>query len=523
MSKQKVRSINDITAGDISLVFNKLKNNGLIFRYDFNQISKHFLSIVLEIEAFSIDFHTLVEAYLTNIKFNELKKCSEQQSKGKDFDEIYKKEKVLEIESAVQNENKFHQFICKSIFYLIKEPKEELLSLFVKASQDIKYIDETLNEIQKKLVEITKYNNIIQIQEEKPILNYYQDLNQKAKEEILNFIKNDIQDYALTNCYDNSLLSSLWNNSPYYYSYNQKYYKPKNPSDLENKFSDLPYLEFVNLHKIYKNDKSVFNEYLTDYINSNAIPFQISELLNQHHLLDIRKDIIKEALNIYQNGAKIMFANAVPTIIEGILHDICLQIGENENELLQKGFQYKLDKLHNVLKYELYYEYYAFRFRLFRNKVAHGRLTKADVDESADLLLLDLKQICQLVFSLKLKLNQKLFVIDELNKSISKPEYKYVLEYLLLDKIEIPMFYQLDKQINEVEKMINSTEFWEYLETEMDSGGDIVKHGICTILKKMRKRRSIDTRCAKIFKKAGIKDVNKELANNYVEKLTKEY
>ncbi|HLT32181.1 MAG TPA: hypothetical protein VKZ98_00195, partial [Aquaticitalea sp.] len=228
-------------------------------------------------------------------------------------------------------------------------------------------------------------------------------------------------------------------------------------------------------------------------------------------------------LNIYKTGSKVMFATAVPSIIEGIFHDLCILIGEKENDLLKEGFQYKLDKLHEYLDLDLHYEYYSFRFRLFRNKVSHGRLTKKDVDELADLLLLDLYQVCQLVSTDKLDLNHKRFVIHELNKNLKVPDYKYLMQYLLLDKVKIPAFYKLDMQINEVEKLITCDKFWDFLDKEITHGGDAVKHGIHIVVKYIKNRKQEHERCTKLFRKLGIKESDKNIANNYLRYLTRDF
>jgi hypothetical protein len=311
--------------------------------------------------------------------------------------------------------------------------------------------------------------------------------------------------------------------TPYNYEWHPKSYKPRYPNDLENKFGKLPYPDFVDLCKQYKKDKPTFYAFLKKYIVDEKIVSSIHELVQHHHILDERKEIIYETLYIYQHGAKIMFAIAVPTIIEGIFHDLCLLIGEKENDLLKEGFQYKLDKLQNQFGWELYYEYYSFRFRLFRNKVVHGRLTHIDIDELADLLLLDLYQVCELVQSDKLNLNHKRFVIDELHKNISKPDFKYLMEYLLLDKTDIPPFYKLEKQIKEVENLIIGNAFWEFLETEMDNGAEPVKHGIYLVVKVISSRKPFDKRCIKLLKKSEIKKVDKEIANNYLKYLTRDF
>jgi len=461
------KSLNKTTIREFSVIFEKLKNDGLIFRCSFAQISKHFLNEFLLVNAFSVDFETLKLAYLEHIEFemNIVHKTNEHE-----LNRLANERHNNEIKEAIKDENDFHKYICKSYFDLTSEPKEELLRAFIKATEDIKKIDDTLDDIKKTLDEIHTRNLTDEIQEKNPILYYYQEINERVKFELLNFIKDDIKDYALDKSYNNSFISSWFTQNIYRYKWNPDLYKPKYPNDLSNKMGNLPLPEFHKLCNTYKEDKTAFYSFLNKYISDEEIAPEIFEMTQKHHILASKKEIIFEAINIYQNGSKIMFACAVPTIIEGILHDLCLLIGEKENDLLQKGFQYKLDKLNNIFGWELYYEYYSFRFRLIRNKVAHGRLTKIDVDELADLLLLDLHQICHLVQSDKLKLNHKRFVIDELNKNILCPNYKFLMEYILLEKEPVPSFYNLGVVVEKIEELILGDKFWEFLESELNNG-----------------------------------------------------
>jgi hypothetical protein len=515
----ETKTLNSVTAGDLSKIFEKLKDEGLIFRCSFSQISKHLLKEFLPVNPFSVDFETLTKSYLEHIEFDKEDVDELQHELIKKFNRAHK-EKTL---NASKNESEFHKYICERYFGLVKEPKHELLEAFIKSSGHLKKIDETLDEIKILMEEIHKKNDSIEIQEKKPILYYYQAHNEKAKLEILSFIKYDAEHYALTNCYDNSLLSGLMGRTSYNYDWNPDSYLPRYPNDLSNKFGDLPYPQFIELCENYASNKSDFDVFLSNYIEERSIIRSVAELVSEHHILDSRKEIFEETLKMYQSGAKIMFATAVPSIIEGIFHDLCLLVGENENDLLREGFQHKLDTLQKHLDFELYYEYYSFRFRLFRNKVSHGRLTKADVNELADLLLLDLYQVCTLVKSDKLNINHKRFVINELTNNLPNPDYKYLMQYLLLDKIDIPSFYKLEKAIEEIDKLISSDGFWQFLETEIDKGGESVKHGIHIVLQNLGKREPSDPRCAMIFKKLRINKANKEIANQYLKYLTRDF
>ncbi|MGV3460239.1 MAG: hypothetical protein ACO1N9_07275 [Flavobacterium sp.] len=517
MAEEK-KKLNEVTAGEMSEIFKKLKDAGVVFRCNLNQISKHLLKEFLPVNPFSVDFQTLLTSFMEHVQFD-----TQIDEYKDDFIKDYHLKQKKELTEAMASEVSFHRYICKVYLDLAKEPRIELLEAYEKAVADLTEIDETLDDIQEKLDGITKRNNSTEIQEKKPILYYYQAHNENAKKAILTFIKNDIRDYALTNSYNNSLWGSLMMRVPYNYSWNPKSYKPRYPNDLQNKLGEFAYRKFLDIYKQYKEDKPGFYAFLTKYIADENIVFSIGDLLHHHHILDGRKEIIEETLDIYQTGSKIMFATAVPSIIEGIFHDLCILVGEKENDLLREGFQYKLDKLHEHLGLDLHYEYYAFRFRLFRYKVSHGRLTKEDVAELADLLLLDLYQVCKLVSTDKLDLNHKRFVVYELNKDLVKPDYKYLMRYILLDKTEIPVFYGLEKQIEEVEKLIVGQEFWSFLDEEVKHGGDPVKHGIHIVVKAISNRKKGDKRCAEMFRKIGLKQSDKNIANNYLKYLTRDF
>lgn len=515
---KNTKKLTDVTGGEISIVFDKLKNKGLIFSYDFSMISKYLLQEFLPIDPYKTDFTSLISSFLEHIEFKE----NEQFEHLGFFRDAHLREKE-ELLKATKKESDFHRYICKTYFDLIAEPKDKLLAAYIKATADLKEIDETLDDIKAKLDKITSENITADVQEKKPILYYYQTHNEKARTQILSFIKEGIRDYAISTSYGNSLWGSLMQRISYNYEWNSDSYKPRYPNDLANKLGDLPYPKYVEICKLYDKNKTEFYKFLTKHIVDEEIIFSFNNLIQDHHILDARKEILNETLNIYQAGSKMMFATAVPSIIEGILHDLCILVGEQENNLLREGFQYKLDKLQEYLGIELHYEYYSFRFRLFRNKVSHGRLTKKDVDELADLLLLDLYQICKLVSTDKLNLNHKRFVIHELNQNLAVPDFKYLMQYLLLDNIEIPAFYQLEEQIEEVEKLILNEEFWKFLEEEITHGDDATNHGIHIVIESISRKKLEKEKCKSLFRKLGIKKSDKILANGYLKYLTRDF
>jgi len=500
------KNLNELTVGDLIKIFDDFKDKGLIFDAGFEQIARRFLSKYVPGISFSTAFDALKAAYEKHMEESD------------DIVIIVNgKEEVLKSDIP-DDEEQFYEYICRKYFFLKREPRVELMNLYRQATEDLRSVDETLKYINDKLEEITKRNKAGEIQEKKPILYHYQRLNEKAKSQIYDFMLYEIEEYALSSSYD--MLAFSFDRVPYNYRWNPDGYKPAIPNDLMNKFGDLPFPKFRELVKLYKEDKVAFFSYLDQFIQQQNIVNDIRYLLTKHHLFEKRSDVILEALSTYETGAKIMFANAVPTIIEGIFHDLCLLSGDTEDNLLQQGFQYKLDFLQPVLSWELYYEYYAFRFRIFRNKVAHGRLEKSDVDELADLLLLDLHHVIKMAFSKKLALNKKLSLIDKLSQSIESPDYKYLIKYILQSKYEVPDYYGLNDTINAIEALKHQEDFWTYLEKLIAEGGEPEKHGIISIIHTLTTDESLKERGKAIMKKARIGKPDKKIAANYLKSLS---
>jgi hypothetical protein len=510
--KEPKKKLSRLKQSDLDEGLDRLLKGDLIYRCSFSQIAKHFLTPYFSIPTFSSDFTSIRNAYIEATS-------EDKKIEAKVLFEI----PGLEPDPLPEEEQAFYQYICDRYLYLKKEPKESLANLYEDATKDIREIDARLIDIQQKLDEITKANDANDIQEKKPVLYFFQEHNDKAKAEILRFMLHDIKQYALRESYKGHLGLVFWWNVPYRYRGNPNGYKPRLPHDLDNKFRYLTLSSLEKLKVKYEEDKPAFYHDLERYIKKEETVFSIGNLLGQNHILYGRGEIIDDALKTYESGGKIMFAHAVPTIIEGILHELCLQIDEKENDLLQKGFQYKLDQLLPVFGVELYYEYYSFRFRIIRNKIAHGRLTKSDVDELADLMLLDLHQICKLTLSTKLQLNQKRFVIDELSKTMESPDYKYLVQYLHLAKVEVPEFYGLADKIEEVEKLPGTAGFWEFINKELDNGGETERHGVVFTLQAIKKREPFDPRCSALLSKAKLSKPDKEIAMDYLNRLRKDY
>jgi hypothetical protein len=114
------------------------------------------------------------------------------------------------------------------------------------------------------------------------------------------------------------------------------------------------------------------------YIEQHDPVGGIIALLDKHHLLNARKTVLLPALAAYRRGELALFSSAVAVQIEGIFEDACHLSGVSLDELRIATLIPKLDALLWRGHVQIDYPYYAFKFPILRNRVAHGRLvTKA--------------------------------------------------------------------------------------------------------------------------------------------------
>lgn len=164
---------------------------------------------------------------------------------------------------------------------------------------------------------------------------------------------------------------------------------------------------------------------------------------------------------------------------------------EDENKLLGAGFQEKVNILNSKMSFEFDYEYYSFKFRLLRNKMAHGLIDGRESKEIADLLLLDLFDAIEISKSNMIPLNQKLFFVYQTLKDRPPENYNYLAGYCFLKHIEIPDFYNTASDENKINEIANSEELWIFIDNCLCSN-DIYKKSFAQCLVKTLKDLKLD-------------------------------
>lgn len=422
-------------------------------RMSLAQIGKRFLSYALSINA--CDYDKIRSKYIEETNDNDVS----------------------------ENENDFYKDIADRYLWLDQEPKDKVLECFYQARDDLDNIDSQLNYIAielQRLEDKKKSGGWLNGEERynRNLLEYYRDKNRSAKNEILKFISEDIESFALSRCTKSSLSTFFSGSLPYKYSRGLMFHKEldqydvRNMTVMSNKFLDFPIPTYREIKNIYINDKEKFYAFAKDYIEGGNDDIKqgiskIKECIECNHIIANRKDIILTIVNHYQNEDFISVVNMLPMQIEGIFHDICIEIGIDESRLDISSINEKLRMIQSHVTHFIYFEYYSFKFPVIRNLVAHGKLIEGDIEQTAIMLMLDLLPVCELAMSEEIPVVNKITLL----KKILSDDFSCFIEYFGYKNINIPSFYQLNDEEKIVESKFNSEEFWAYLECEVKKEG----------------------------------------------------
>lgn len=443
---------------------------------------------------------------LTLLKAHAFKNCNQMRMTlveiGRRFIEHALKLKLSQIEfsqvrlkfiiesgqqDVTENENEFYKNIAKRYMRLEREPREEVLNLFYRTTDDLHKIDSQLNRINihlKELEDKKKSSGWLNGVEryDRNLYDYYRDKNQSAKDEIIKFISENLEEHAFFSCLHQGpnlspIIGLVTGPMPYSYSRGMLF-SYLDPFDVEqmtimsNKFLDLPLGSYREINQLYHNDKEQFYEFAKAYISgegegSESVLDRVQKYFSMSHIIDKRRDVISAIISHYLNGDYVSVVSMLPMQIEGIFHDICSEIGIDESRLDISSINDKLRILKDSVLNFVYFEYYSFKFPVIRNIVAHGKLVEGDLEQEAIMLILDLLPVCEMSVSQDIPVFKKIQLIHE---SINN-NFKSLIEYVELKDVVVPSFYNLDNDIMLVERKLQSNEFWAYLRNEVKKGG----------------------------------------------------
>lgn len=449
------------TIGEIFRLSAKTLKENDVFKIGKRQLAKIFLRELLDLKASASDGE-LESAYKT---------CTPRQEIPTDPEE-------------------FWSFVEKEYLHLEAEPKAKFAELSFRVNEDLIALDENLSYIKTELryIEDKKKNNGRLTANERYYRNqleYFEQKNLVAKDEIVNFMTHKIKSHAIIKASvkrpaiaDFGL--SLFGDAPYAFG-RRRYWVPVDPYDVRsldeysNKFMDLPLSSYKKLLKECKSSPEKFNEYATAYINGvpgtlPSIREKLAALIEKSHILFSRKQVIETMLRHFEEKDYISFVSMAPLQIEGIFADICREIGVSENQLDISSLNDKLQHIDGRVRGFFSFEYYSFKFPVLRNLVAHGGLVDGELEDTAIHLMLDLLPVCELTVSEDLPIMHALEVLKE----ASNGKNKQLVEWLDLRKsVDIPDFYAAQELITKTEAHYTAQVFWDYLEDELKKLKDV--------------------------------------------------
>jgi hypothetical protein len=453
-------------------------------------IGKHFLNEVLPIEVFKSDLNDIIDCY---------KRESERQDETLD-------------------EETFFEDIVKRYLYYEKAPCDVMLGLYREVSADLKLIDanleflgdEKLRVNQLKTAGTDSASDRYYLKQ----LDYYRTKNLSAKDEIVRFVTDGINDYALHLCrrklgFGSGFGDLFFNgkmpykfsrsNSPMGYMYT---YDVRKKSEIFNYFHDVDIPTHKRICDAFKNDPDEFWAFAKAYISGEAlenrsVKNRIESMIQDSPVLCRRRDAMQSVFDYYEQGDLFAYVSILPLQIEGIFYDICKIIGIDKSKLSTASINKKLDLLNEALGREFYsFEYFAFKFPVIRNHVAHGHLIESDLEHISIMLTLDLLCVCELATSSSLAINKKIKFMQRM-----PVEAEELFEFIPHLDVKIPENCLYKSSEAPLAAIYKGTKFWSWVEDEFLRIDEVLEKSFLEKLKQLISNNYAPNEC-KVFLKS---------------------
>ena len=368
-----------------------------------------------------------------------------------------------------ENEEDFYTYVCKDICGINSLPINNFINEYENTVSKLERIDQNIKKCEEKknkiLLEKTK-NGFCETGQNYQIklLDYYIEKNRTEKEKLVNFLVYNIKGKACGQADLFGSALSLFSQLLESLDIRMRLLDIDNFNEINNKFQELPYPDYLELQKIFKENKESFKEITIKYIEDNKIEAKILCEVNKNYLLIQKKETITKILDAYRQKDYFVFNNLVPLFIEGIFADICKELGCTEKELNISSLNDKLDLIRGKIEYFHIYEYFAFVFPVLRNKTAHGDLENTEDEYLANMLLLDLLSVVEFANADELPFNAYRKIIEELYQKQTDEFYdRYILNPECLDEAINPFYTENYNHLKELREKVESKDFARYV------------------------------------------------------------
>jgi hypothetical protein len=466
--------LNKLNGQDQDAILESMHKNDYFYSSTNEQLAKHFLSNFIDGPIFKMSFDDIRNQLI-----------------GQAPEPL-----VLPTEEC-----KFFEFICKTYVDLVQLPSAVMLEYYRVATKDLQAIEDRLKDYEAQVKAIDEKDPSSKTEEDTyqlKLLFHYSKANKDAHQEILDFLYYRLKDYTVFNSTGRPWMAGIiYGGMPYSFRVISKQLDWKWLSDLSNKFSELYIEDYQQLKEWYDaKNESAFYDGVRKYLSQYRIVEKIKGMIKGNHRLQARSQVFSEAFEAYDRGNKYIFCSVIALQIEGLFSDYCLELGVDELSIRGSSLTEKVRIASTQNRRYQNFEYYAFRFPLIRNRVAHGNLITKNVADLADYLLLDLYDVCLSIISPTLPVNKVVSILRSWDHD--RDNRKLQVKYCFYKELMIPPFYKLeDIRIDVMDKIIQRP-FWDYLHQLINSGQSTLQKGVLKIVTSL-KRFDINTSWCKEF------------------------
>lgn len=459
-------------------LLHKIYNADYFFTSSYEQLAKHFLGHFVPDPIFQLAFAEIHSAVVAQ---------------------------VTDAAQIPADESSFYQFICQRYLDLERLPSAVMLNYYQTAVSDLQELEKRITQYEQERKDIDDKQPVTKTEEDTyrvRILAHYIDVNRAAQKEVMDFLFYRIKEFTTFQCTGRPWVTTLlYAGIPYSFRVLSNHLRPEAMSDLSNKFGDLTIPEYRELQKFYaEEDQSAFYAKTRSYIHDRRILEKIKGMMAGNHRLALRKHMFDQAFDAYERGSKYLFSCVVALQIEGLFGDYCLELGLDETSIRSGSITAKARQV-AALKNNGFrnFEYYAFRFPLIRNKIAHGHVIQTSVDDLADYLMLDLFDMCLLLTSPTLPVVK---AVSHLRRWRDDPtNQKLLVIYSLFREQPIPAFYQLKDVEDDARDTIIAQPFLDYLLYLTQQEESMLNKGVRKIVLGLRKAKINERWCKEVLEK----------------------
>lgn len=472
----------------------KMKHNELLkIRRALSERSDYFHLSLPELCKFFLQNFTAVD--LTGCAFAEVR-------------EIYIAQARKQTNAPLEEHN-FYSFLAKHHLGLDEVPGVTFVKILTTVTSDLAEIKGHITYIDSELVRLNNLKRTTRLSGAqryyKYQLDFYRERNIKARAEIVDFLSADIKAFVVSRSQKQIFKSIFSSALPYKYSQMRMFsgffnsYDVTALNDMSNKFLELPMQIQKGCHETHQKNPEEFFNFAKGYIDQEEPPGTIARIkaaILESHILFRRKKTIETILGHYARGDYLSFVNMAPLQIEGIFHDICLEVGVKQADLDVSSINDKLNRLEPLLGYSLQYEYYAFKFPVIRNAVAHGELIEDGLEQTAMMLMLDFGPVCDLTLDSHIPLN---VAIELVKVYAATKEPAALAKWLSYLDVVIPGFYGLEDDVRKMILMYEAEEFWDFLRSGLEDDSDVTKSQAITLISKLKNKGIAVKQCKKFL------------------------